>query len=127
MNAEAVGYTPFEITTKLEGLSDEPCESCDEPTTKIPMIYELPYNDSEGRSLIARCVVPGYRCDRSSCGLYGVEFYDLNASIEVLEAVRPILKEARDEATLRRINASLNAGRQHRAQIQAVAPILELP
>lgn len=106
------GVISFGIDITVEQISaSEPCELCEESMARTLLTYELPYRN-RGRPCIARCDrVPGYRCD--SCDL---EFYDLHASIAVLEQARRIAQEARDETTLERIEASLEAGRRHLAR-----------
>lgn len=109
--SQVIRYTPLEIDITLEQIPDnDPCELCGEPAMKTLIEYELPYT-CEGESFVAWSEVPGYRCE--TCNL---EFYDLGASIEVLEVARKVVQEANDETTLERIEASLNAGKQHRAK-----------
>lgn len=61
---------------------------------------------------MATCNVPGYRC-------YGcdIEFYDLQASVEVLAAACDVVRRAKDQVVLEQIEASLLAGKQQLARV----------
>lgn len=98
---------PLEISLTLDQIPDnEPCEFCEDLASKTLVEYELTYLQG-GQPAIAIGEVPGYRCD--ACDL---EFYDLRASVEVLDAAREIVSASNDKETLKRLEGSLKAGKR---------------
>lgn len=111
---QPIKYTPLEISISLEDIPDtDPCEVCRGTTRKTLVSYELPYT-CEGELLVAKGDVPGYKCDE--CEL---DFYDLGASIAVLETALKVVQQAGDELIARGVEASLNAVKTHRELISA--------